>query len=779
MRTLDPGDQNLIFDSFRGGDGSEEFMLCSFLLNGYGCKTDVTEALKRLKEAAEKGHHLSRAYIYRMFSACGPSDLNKMPGYEFLYDYTIAGSRPAFQELQKSYPAEKVEDAHRFLTDACAGVGAPWFDSSEMLNGYTQSQWINDGWLLDQVKKVEDPSRLVVNKRGDSVLHFVAACGRWKPFKSLIADYKIDINTVNPQGETPLLCACRSGHGGIAIICLQTYKADASIAAKNGETPLHWLVSFVDQYVQPLANDLIANGAKVDATTHERISHSKLPGNIDVDFQMPGTALGWAVHNNRPQIVRLLLEHGADPHWAHAKGEMSPLKWAAYYHHDQCLRNIIEHLEGKVTAVTSDGKIDKRKALFFGPVIEEAIHASDRFSMILRNGSEYLNRLHATLDLLREKTVYVNTQSTFHGSMLYFAVSEAHDEVVEYMFKHDWRVETLNNPCVPAQRTPVLEAIRWNRRPLVELLLQHGADAKALAANPFQPVTRNWSALHVFAQEGHNKDIPIVKILIQLGVPVDGPMASSQMEDKRISDNDIASEMSTLSVTDKPTPILPCETPFAVAIRRNAFNLASTLLSLGANPNALTISSGLFKSPHPLTILGHIIISNARYSSARLKYLLRLIEVEKVNPIVEPARQLTALHRAAMAYQDVASVITGEKLKMEEFDMETNRDIMYELLLHWPASEELNATCHIRGNTALHLAVESGNVGAIESLLKAGADATIVNEDGETALQVAERLAGQSKMHEELVLRLRLGGNVMNFLGGSRQVLGSSGERVS
>ena len=111
--------------------------------------------------------------------------------------------------------------------------------------------------------------------------------------------------------------------------------------------------------------------------------------------------------------------------------------------------------------------------------------------------------------------------------------------------------------------------------------------------------------------------------------------------------------------------------------------------------------------------------------------------------------------------------------------MDTNSDIMHELLLHWPASEELNATCHIRGNTALHLAAEFGNVGAIESLLKAGADATIMNEDGETSLQVAERLAGQSKMHEELVLRLRLGGNIMNFLGGSRQVLGSSGERVS
>jgi ankyrin repeat protein len=357
--------------------------------------------------------------------------------------------------------------------------------------------------------------------------------------------------------------------------------------------------------------------------------------------------------------------------------------------------------------------------------------------------------------------------------MLYFAVAEAHDEVVEYMFMHNWRVETLNDPCVSAQRTPVLEAIRWNRQPLVELLLRNGADARALAANPFQPEIRNWSALHVFAQEGHNKDISLVQTLVGLDVPVDGPPPP---QDKHATKDEIDSEMTSLSIEANRAAILACESPIAVAIRRNAFNLASTFLSLGADPNALTLSSGLFNSTHPLTVLGHIIISNARYSSARLKYLLCLTNAAKVSFIVEPTRQLAALHRAAMAYQDVSSVITGKKIKIQEFEMETNRDIMYELLLHWPASEDLNAISNINGNTALHLAVESGNLGAVESLLKAGADASILNSDKETALQVAEKLAGQSKVHEEIVLRLRLGGNVMRFFGGTREGVKSSGE---
>ena len=764
MRILEPSEQHLIFDSVRGTSGPELFVLCSFYMNGYGCDSNVSEALKKLEQAADKGHHISRAYLYRIYSACNQSEQMDLPGREYLYDYAIAGSWPAFEEFQKVGPADKVQYAQRFLSDACAGVGSSWFDGSEMLHGHTQSQWIDDAWFMERIKTVEDLSTFTVNKRGDSLLHFAAACGRWRPFKRLIVDYKMDVNIVNPLRETPLLCACRSGQGGIAILCLQTYKANASIAADNGETPLHWLLSFSDEYVEPLLNDLIANGADIHAMTKDRISHSKFPSNIDVDFQMPGTALSWAVHHNRPHIVKALLSRGADPNLTIAKGEMTPLKWAAYYHHHQCLKFMIEHLEGKVTAVTSDGKIDKRKALIFGPIIQEAIRASDRFSMILRNGSDYVNCLHATLDLLREKTEYINFQSIFDGNMLYFAVSEAHDDAVEYMFKHNWRVETLNDPCVPGQRTALLEAIRWNRRPLVELLLSHGADPHVRAANPFQPKLLNWSALHVFAQEGHNKDVSLVQSLVQTGTPVDGPATSPTPAEGNPTTNDdsLNPDIHQLSLKDNPSPtILTCETPFAIAIRHNAFHLSTTLLSLNANPNALTLSSGLFKSPHPLTILGHIIISNARYSTARLKYLLNLSlpndeNHSAVDFIVEPTRQLSALHRAAMAYQDIKSVITNEEVTMQSFDLETNTDILYELLLRWPGREELDMKCAIGGNTALHLAVEAGNAGAVESLLRAGAGTEIRNEEGETAMGVAERVKGRGKVSEEILGRLGL-----------------------
>ncbi|KAL9127632.1 MAG: hypothetical protein Q9217_003523 [Psora testacea] len=745
------GYKDFVIDMFPTTDGPNLFILAALYMNGYGCATNAASAWRLLRQAADLEHDHARAFLYRILSACDADTQVEESGINYLFDYAAIGSRAAFEELRRVGPAEKAASAQQWLINANCGVGAPWFNRDQMLHGHTHTQWFDDEWCLEQIKTTDSLPDLVVNKRGDTVLHFVAMCGRWRPLKALVLDYGLDVNLRNPLGETPLLCACRSGQGAVTIMCLQRYHADASLAANNGETPLHWLLSFDDQYIEPLAKDLVQHGAMVDATTHERVSHSMFPGTIDIDIQLPGSPLSWAVHHNRPHIVKTLLEYGAEPHFnPHGTQSQSPMEWAAYFHHDECLRIMIEHLESKVTQVSLEGNLDPVFATLYSPLARAAVYAADKFSMILRHGKDYLIRLRATLDLLREKTKSLHFQDDlFQSSFLYYAVSGAHDDVVEYMFEHNWCTETLNSPVGEAKRTALLEAVRWNRKPIAQLLQRHGADIDALAANPFQPDTRNWSALHIFAHEGHNKDVSLIKLLVDSGLPIDG----APIAERSLPGTTIHSRTPGLVSVSNHAIIFACETPFAVAIRHNAFSLASSLLSLGADPNALTISSGLFSYPYALTILGHIILSNARYSSARLKYLLSLNK-PAVNFIVEPERQLTALHRVAMASGGIQK-ITGGHMTTAEFDMDTNTDILYELLLKWKSREELNATCGIRGNTALHLAVESDNVEAIEAFLRAGADRTIANDDGEIALHVAEKLKGTSKEYQNIIERLR------------------------
>lgn len=308
------------------------------------------------------------------------------------------------------------------------------------------------------------------------------------------------------------------------------------------------------------------------------------------------------------------------------------------------------------------------------------------------------------------------------------------------MFKHSWLVDTINQPVGAAQRTPVLEAVRWNKEGIVQTLVDHGADIHWLAANPFSPQERNWSALHVFAHEGHDRNLTVVSKLIELGIPVDGSLGNGSVRataDLQATDESTP-DISTLTFQDANTVIHNIESPFTVALRHNAFILASKLLSLGADPNDLALNAGMFMSEQPLTVLGHIIISNSRYCRARLHYLLNL-KTDTVNFIVEPARKLTALHRCAMAYQTVTRRTGGPVLR-EEFDMDTNADIMYELLLRWRKPEELDAICDLDGTSALHLAVQAQNLPAVRGLLEEGASTQIRSYKNETAFQLAKKV---------------------------------------
>ena len=751
-RDLEPSVQNFIFNSFLVSDSTDNspdlILLCSYFTNGYGCKPNMDQALRMLHQSATLGNLLARASMYRIWQACRPDEEN--PGAPYLEDYAKAGSKSALADIVKYYSNDKMASIMKFVRDATGGVGADWLRAPQMLGGYTQSQWIEDDWLMDKVRNAEVPlSELIVNKRGDSVLHFAAMCGRWAPLKSLVLDHKMNINQRNPLGETPLLCACRAGQGGTTIYCLQIFRADASLAANNGETPLHWLIQFGDENIEAILKDMLSRGAKIDAATTERLSHSYYPASIDMDFRMPGTALAWAVHDNRPHIVRTLLKYGADPNYVPEGAFLSPLRTAAYYHHHECLRAIIEFLEPTVTQTTTNGKIDKRFAVMYGPLVIQAEEAADKFSMILRSGADYMKRLHATLDLLRENTLYARFEGQMQGSMLYAAVSKAHDEVVEYMFQHKWLVETINTAIGESRRTPVLEAVRWNRETLVQTLLDNGADTHAQAANPFAPQESNWSALHIFAHEGHDRDLSTVDILVQAGLPVDGAQENtSSIADVSPDSPDLLPNIGALSITDGSKSYRSNETPFAVAIRHNAFKLAGKLLSLGADPNCLSTKGGLFASTFPLTVLGHVIISNARYCQARLNFLLNL-EGQPTEFVVEPSRKLTALHRCALAYQDVAKR-AGGAVTREEFDMDTSADIMYELLMKWNQPDELDARCAIDSNTALHLAVGAQNLGAVKSLIDAGASTSIENDNGKTAYQLVSEISEQTPNVEEM-----------------------------
>ncbi|KAJ5443633.1 uncharacterized protein N7458_007505 [Penicillium daleae] len=184
--------------------------------------------------------------------------------------------------------------------------------------------------------------------------------------------------------------------------------------------------------------------------------------------------------------------------------------------------------------------------------------------------------------------------------LLYSAVSEGHDEVVESLLSKEVsdlvesfnikpttsqsRPDTygpgdINRPAREDQRTPVLEAIRWNRKSIVELLVANGADLKTVAKNPFSD-EMNWTDFHILATTGHNTDYSeLVSFLIDEGLPLGNPSGTESSHH------------------------LP-ETPFLVAVQHNAFSLASTFLEYRADLSPRLLVPGCFLWNIPPQSLG-------------------------------------------------------------------------------------------------------------------------------------------------------------------------------
>ncbi|KAF1992988.1 hypothetical protein P154DRAFT_504183, partial [Amniculicola lignicola CBS 123094] len=71
------------------------------------------------------------------------------------------------------------------------------------------------------------------------MLHFAASAGFEEVVKLWTGTMPTSVNEGGGQSETPLLIACRSGHGHVVRLLL-AMGADPTIQSSNGDAPLHW-----------------------------------------------------------------------------------------------------------------------------------------------------------------------------------------------------------------------------------------------------------------------------------------------------------------------------------------------------------------------------------------------------------------------------------------------------------------------------------------------------------------------------------------------------------
>ncbi|KAM0890834.1 hypothetical protein ACQ4PT_026786 [Festuca glaucescens] len=122
-------------------------------------------------------------------------------------------------------------------------------------------------------------------------LHLAAANGRTDVCRFLVQDLGFPVDARSPCGDTPLLLAATFGHTSTAAYLLER-GADPRAPDSTGETPLHWAAYNGDR---GLAMLLLHRGADTGAATPR------------------GTALQVAATRAHPDVIAILLRHGADP----------------------------------------------------------------------------------------------------------------------------------------------------------------------------------------------------------------------------------------------------------------------------------------------------------------------------------------------------------------------------------------------------------------------------------------------------------------------------------
>jgi ankyrin repeat protein len=171
-----------------------------------------------------------------------------------------------------------------------------------------------------------------------------------------ILNHGVDADSPDQRGITPLMEAALAGDVKAAE-CLVVHRADVNATSHERATPLYFAITAQrDEMVQ----FLLDRGARVDAITPAggslllvaasicRLDYTswllQRGAEIDSHDASGNTALSWACQSGANlDLVRRLVEHGANVNIASGPDEMTPLMYAAQSCKPEVLRFLVEH----------------------------------------------------------------------------------------------------------------------------------------------------------------------------------------------------------------------------------------------------------------------------------------------------------------------------------------------------------------------------------------------------------------------------------------------------
>ncbi len=302
---------------------------------------------------------------------------------------------------------------------------------------------------------------------GYTPLLFAARVGDLASAKLLVAA-GADVNDQPPYGTSATVVAAHSGHADVAAFLLEE-GADPN-AADAGYTALHAAILHKDA---ALARALLDHGADPDAP----IERSTPIRRDAVDFYLHPSYVGatpfWlAARFNVPDVMRLLLERGADPLAVH---------YPKYWPGSLSIRDErVQVEEGATTALMAAAGLGGRDPLFSVDRLSRIAESAPVRSTRREPDPALRERLMLdAVTLTAEQGIDVNVANAAGNTALHAAAGSGYDSVVEYLVARGARLDVRNadgrTPLAFAQRGRVRGRNATPHRSTVELLRRLGA----------------------------------------------------------------------------------------------------------------------------------------------------------------------------------------------------------------------------------------------------------------------------------------------------------------
>jgi ankyrin repeat protein len=621
-----------------------------------------------------------------------------------------------------------------------------------------------------------DASKQDSINQGTALLH-AAHNGHLDVVKALLEVSKTELNTVGQQRSTPLFVALNNKHVEVANYLLES-GADAMLTDDDGDTALHFAAG---RGLLPCVALLLAQDAVViDAENHQgatALIFAARRGRVDVvrllvsrgadtskkDITNQGTALLHATHNGHLGVVKVLLEASKAELDVMGQKAITPLLVALNNEHIEIATYLFElgadvtladedgdtalHLAAQKGCVTlverilQVGGVEVNAPGFMGltPLMQAATTGHARVAGYLllvpniqlnRQTKAGLKELAKLTEQARKAEVeveepYVLEQLQGRASghtALMLAVIGGHAEVAEQFLAVDADPRLADG----VGNTVLHLAAQCGMLSLVERLLALGVlDVNTLNA-------QDASALLLALQGGH---IEVVNCLLAAGADVtfvdkDGDTALHLA----VMGGELALVRRLLDLNLNTTaPNLRGFTPLMLAIMKVQIETVDCLLSaeadvthVDADGNTvlhLAAGSGLLTCVTSLLAQDSVAIDTANHQGATaLIIAARRGQVDVVRSLIA--------HGADASKQD--SVIQGTALLHAAYN--GHLDVVKALLE--TSITELNVIAQQR-MTPLLVALYNGHVEVANYLLESGANATLVDADGDAALHFA------------------------------------------